>query len=163
MTETTSAYAAGDAAVAALHDVDRRLNEVSAEANGLRATMSDMISTVGGLRAGAAALADIESRSAAAKSKLERTIHDLEETRARMIIAVATDRQVLLDAANSEATKLLADARATAAAEGQAHLAEVDRAQRAIASLKDAVAAKQIEYDRIVTAIVEARQKIGIG
>jgi chromosome segregation ATPase len=160
---TDTSYVASDAAQAALHDVDRRLNEVSAEYLGLRKTMSEMISTVGGLRAGAAALADIETRSAAAKSKLDRTIEDLEVTRARMTVAVADDRTALLNAANAEAEKILSDARVTHAAEGQAHLAEVDRAQRAIAALKDAVAAKQGELDRTNQAIMEARAKLGIG
>jgi chromosome segregation ATPase len=158
MTDAATPYAAS---AAALQDVGRRLSEVSAEASGLRATMTSMMQTVDGLRAGAVVLADLETRGAAARAKLDRTIADFEVTRARMTVAAADDRAALLRAAETDAEKLLADARATAAAEAEQHLAEVQRCQTTIAALDADIAARQGEFARITAAIAEARARIG--
>jgi chromosome segregation ATPase len=85
---------------------------------------------------------------------------DAEHT--RTIEAAHAEAKNIHAAGRTKAEEMLADARATAATEGERHAAEIRERQTTIADLDAEIATRRSELDGINRAIADLRAKIGV-
>jgi hypothetical protein len=159
--ETENPYAKSDAALAALLDARRRLDDVNREIAVVGDTITEMLQSARFLRGQADAFHALESRSAAAQAKLDAVIADAELGKSRVLVAAADDRQRLLDAATQAAGDIINAAHAQARAIAEREATETAQRQAEIARLDGEIADRRSKHNQITAAIAEARARIG--